>query len=87
MRGEGRAWRSGPRGHRVDPSELVAAQPRLDEEEVDETPTRMIRNIIGGDRRAHVRVAELQLEAEEGAVEEGAEDVGREVRAGSAPCR
>ena len=36
----------------------------------------------GRDGRAHVLVAELQLVAEEGAVEERAEDVGREIRAG-----
>ena len=68
-------------GHGV-ASELVAAEPRLDAEEVDRDADQDDQEHRGGDRRAHVRVAELELEAEEGAVEEGAEDVGGEVRAG-----
>ncbi len=45
-----------------------------------QTPTEDDGEHGGGDGRAHMGVAQLQLEAEEGAIEKGAEDVGREVR-------
>src|SRR5215216_1825483 len=69
------------------PSELVAAHAPLDEEKIDHHAGEDDQEHHRGDRRAHGLVAELELEAEEGPVEERAEDVGREVRPGERPLR
>src|SRR3954468_20012276 len=69
------------------PSELVAAEPRLDQEEIDADARKDDEEHHRRERRAHVRVAHLQLVAEEGSVEERAQQIGRKVRAGERALR
>lgn len=65
-----------------DTSELVAAQAPLHEEEIEADADQDDQEHHGGDGGAHVRVTHLQLESEEGAIEERAQDIGRIVRSG-----
>ena len=58
------------------PSELVAAHPGLDAEEVDTDTHEDDGKHGASDGGAHMRVAQLQLEAKEGAVHEGAQNIG-----------
>src|ERR671925_20829 len=78
--GEERAWLMAS-------SELIPSQPRLHGEEIEAHAGKDDEEHHRSDRCAHVRVAELQLEAEEGAIEESTEDVGREVGAGERALR
>src|SRR5262249_38707129 len=64
------------------PSELVAAYATLEGKEIDEDAGQNDQEHHGGDGRTHGLVAELELKPEKGAVEKGAQDVGRKVRAG-----
>src|SRR4051812_12891449 len=68
-------------------SELVATQARLDGEQVDADAGEDDQEHHRGDGGAHVAIADLQLEAEESSVEEGAENVGRIVGAGQRSLR
>src|SRR5882724_2060689 len=61
------------------PSQGVTADAPLHEKEIKADAGENDEEHHGRDRRAHRRIAELQLVAEEGAVEERAENVGREI--------
>src|ERR1700730_7236688 len=61
------------------PSQGVTADAPLHEEKIEADADKNDEEHHGRDRRAHRRIAELQLVAEEGAVEERAENVGREI--------
>src|SRR5882724_13567604 len=61
------------------PSQGVTADAPLHEEEIEADSGENDEKHHGRNRRTHRRVAELQLVAEEGAVEECAENVGREI--------
>src|SRR5260221_5834810 len=61
------------------PSQGVTANAPLHETEIKADADENDEEHHGRDRSAHRRIAELQLVAEEGAVEERAENVGREV--------
>src|SRR3954464_12628186 len=61
------------------PSQGVTADAPLHEKKIKEEPDQNDEEHHGRDRRAHGRIAELQLVAEEGAVEERAENVGGEI--------
>src|SRR5690606_13303304 len=62
-------------------SKLIAAQPRLDGEEIEADACQDDEEHHGGDCRPHIRIADLQLETEKGAVKERAQNVRREIRA------
>src|SRR6266568_2467997 len=61
------------------PSQGVTADAPLHEKEIEADADENDEEHHGRNRRAHRRIAELQLVAEESAVEERAENVGREV--------
>src|SRR3954453_16854248 len=61
------------------PSQGVTADAPLHEKEIKADADKNDEEHHGRDRRAHRRIAELQLVAEEGAGEERAEDVGGEI--------
>src|SRR5208282_2443439 len=62
--------------------ERVTPQSALDDEEVEADAGEDDEEHHGRNRRAHGRIAELELIAEEGAVEERAENVGGKIRPG-----
>src|SRR6185437_2334478 len=61
-------------------SEAVALNAALDDEEIDHDADQDDDEHESGDGRAHGGIADLELVAEEGAVEERAHDVGGEIR-------
>src|SRR6188472_677771 len=63
-------------------SGLHREQPSLDREQVQAHPEQDDQEHHPRDRGAHHRVAQLELEPEEGSEEEGAEEVAAEVRSG-----
>src|SRR5690606_40898007 len=79
----GKWWR----GSCLHPSELIAPQARLDEEQIYAHASKDDEEHHGCDRRAHVRIADLELEAEEGAIKERAQDVRGVIGAGQRSLR